>query len=164
MATAAGLRMNGLIPARAGNTRFLITVSHAPRAHPRSRGEHIVPRQNGKGSVGSSPLARGTQGHKERLKGEQGLIPARAGNTTSHQEYFHGRGAHPRSRGEHLSKDWHRAIAAGSSPLARGTPMLEYYEIQEYGLIPARAGNTDGAEFSGAHFRAHPRSRGEHGA
>ena len=52
--------------------------------------------------------------------------------------------------------------APGSSPLARGTPKIQF-EIQGLaGLIPARAGNTALRPSAWERCRAHPRSRGEH--
>mgnify|MGYP000941811562 CR=1 FL=1 len=50
-----------LIPARAGNTEQLSRRTANRPAHPRSRGEHIKSVTDAIGSVGSSPLARGTQ-------------------------------------------------------------------------------------------------------
>ena len=51
-------------------------------------------------------------------------------------------GAHPRSRGEHVSGLGVTIISLGSSPLARGTPKLRESISAAPGLIPARAGNT----------------------
>ena len=50
-----------LIPARAGNTSSRHSALNLPRAHPRSRGEHINYSNGKKYLVGSSPLARGTR-------------------------------------------------------------------------------------------------------
>ena len=75
------LNRYGLIPARAGNTSFLIFSTSIDWAHPRSRGEHwgfprcLFPRP------GSSPLARGTLHGFLIDFNNNGLIPARAGNT-----------------------------------------------------------------------------------
>ncbi len=49
------------IPARAGNTRFDRLMYRASSVHPRSRGEHSLLAAYVTASVGSSPLARGTQ-------------------------------------------------------------------------------------------------------
>ena len=50
----------GLIPARAGNTHPAEPTRKASRAHPRSRGEHVIAFLMGSTKSGSSPLARGT--------------------------------------------------------------------------------------------------------
>ena len=50
----------GLIPARAGNTRSLHGLLRWRRAHPRSRGEHLLCVCLLACLLGSSPLARGT--------------------------------------------------------------------------------------------------------
>ena len=113
-------------------------------------------------TLGSSPLARGTQFQLFQVFERGGLIPARAGNTHAPViSRFHS-WAHPRSRGEHRGAVWGDGFAGGSSPLARGTRGL--YRPYRYGrgLIPARAGNTHHFIPPIRAFRAHPRSRGEH--
>ena len=111
---------------------------------------------------GSSPLARGTpRGFVER-SGLVGLIPARAGNTISGSANPSGKGAHPRSRGEHFSFLFCAENRAGSSPLARGTLSSARALAGGSGLIPARAGNTGWVREDGQLYGAHPRSRGEH--
>ena len=135
-------RMVGLIPARAGNTCFLCLDRTANRAHPRSRGEHTYPFCVTFGSPGSSPLARGTRWHLSDQVERDGLIPARAGNTSTTKTRRSITRAHPRSRGEH------RERICGAS-------------VGEW-LIPARAGNTSINLLYPLYFRAHPRSRGEH--
>ena len=133
------------------------------RAHPRSRGEHPKPFCRVFVDVGSSPLARGTREHHfSRLHGS-GLIPARAGNTSLEVVVFPDFGAHPRSRGEHTRTLDPPAPGGGSSPLARGTLRCSVFDSANYGLIPARAGNTPAPCPGCGRPRAHPRSRGEHG-
>ena len=132
-------------------------------AHPRSRGEHPQRRANLHASMGSSPLARGTQKCPETYGGGWGLIPARAGNTFTHWQRFSVLKAHPRSRGEHVSVAAKVCgDVAGSSPLARGTLTPENWHWDAAGLIPARAGNTGIGSFASGWPWAHPRSRGEH--
>ena len=75
---------------------------------------------------------------------------------------FHGRWAHPRSRGEHRNIAEDALKTLGSSPLARGTHPQMIPTDWAFGLIPARAGNTLFFEPLAIWFRAHPRSRGEH--
>ena len=113
---------SGLIPARAGNTCWLIVHRRKPRAHPRSRGEHgdlITDRWT---LQGSSPLARGTREPIVSVMAVCGLIPARAGNTMCSTSTKRVERAHPRSRGEHIYLLPPSMFLWGSSPLARGTP------------------------------------------
>ena len=55
------VRLIGLIPARAGNTFSQTEMLIKERAHPRSRGEHVVGDSHFDVAEGSSPLARGTR-------------------------------------------------------------------------------------------------------
>ena len=153
---------NGLIPARAGNTKVSYPFVELMGAHPRSRGEHHRSKNFRMTVRGSSPLARGTRGHSCPSEVIFGLIPARAGNTSSRSRFCSTMRAHPRSRGEHgLSKAPPRCWT-GSSPLARGTHHPGRTQAPRQGLIPARAGNTLQHVNHRSGSRAHPRSRGEH--
>ena len=165
---ARGLRRRGrrlgggrrIIPARAGFTRWSAPRRGAWWDHPRSRGVYekgITPSSRG---MGSSPLARGLQGGVLGELGDDGIIPARAGFTSSSRPRRSRRSDHPRSRGVYTTMGAVRARAAGSSPLARG--LLDGARGQERGvrIIPARAGFT---RHGGRQARCgwdHPRSRG----
>ena len=152
----------GLIPARAGNTGARTHTHRRERAHPRSRGEHRTPNYKEEPAAGSSPLARGTLVPGAGAGRIAGLIPARAGNTISHASPGSSMWAHPRSRGEHGKVSRLTIIAAGSSPLARGTRGGVMRWRDTVGLIPARAGNTPAISSWVSQIWAHPRSRGEH--
>ena len=152
----------GLIPARAGNTAQAGRHVRCLWAHPRSRGEHTSTQHHLDHLVGSSPLARGTPGDRVITGITAGLIPARAGNTSYPSLPYPLPGAHPRSRGEHMVSVTEGLPSAGSSPLARGTPLREGNLNRMSGLIPARAGNTNDRPRAVRDRRAHPRSRGEH--
>ena len=132
------------------------------RAHPRSRGEHAQNIYNATAVLGSSPLTRGAHGGDHPWPVGRGLIPAHAGSTTKAPDRERGRGAHPRSRGEHSLTQATRPTLRGSSPLTRGARHLSSYRCMLRGLIPAHAGSTCG--WRGSEYRswAHPRSRGEH--
>ena len=52
--------------------------------------------------------------------------------------------AHPRSRGDHMESPLKSQASLGSSPLARGPPLLANGDVWPHGLIPARAGTTAG--------------------
>ena len=152
----------GLIPARAGNTPTQPHTGREGRAHPRSRGEHRISETQIIVSGGSSPLARGTHGAGHLRARACGLIPARAGNTRARRILSAVIRAHPRSRGEHPTRGRRCSSRAGSSPLARGTPVAVSWTAGLVGLIPARAGNTCRADCVFPGPEAHPRSRGEH--
>ena len=151
----------GLIPARAGKTWVTASVSPSGKAHPRSRGENIAFTPSHACDQGSSPLARG----KHRLHAfprlRPGLIPARAGKTYTPASPPTTSQAHPRSRGENRHSHAGGQRVAGSSPLARGKPLLTRSSNQAHRLIPARAGKTWSTQACADATTAHPRSRGE---
>ena len=152
----------GVIPARAGNTHRFGPVIGEHGGHPRSRGEHLPEPADHVAWLGSSPLARGTRCGRCGRRGDVGVIPARAGNTVALYGAFGATRGHPRSRGEHRHGGTFCASHGGSSPLARGTPMLSPAGRDRNGVIPARAGNTRCRRGTGRSYRGHPRSRGEH--
>ena len=114
------------------------------------------------GAVGSSPLARGTQGADDLQAFACRFIPARAGNTRRSPCAAWSPPVHPRSRGEHQGRPTHHSHVSGSSPLARGTRVLEAQRACEARFIPARAGNTVRTGRYRRPATVHPRSRGEH--
>ena len=153
----------GLIPARAGNTSAGNALPAGDYgSSPLARGTQGY--SHDRATVkGSSPLARGTPVPVELRAGAVGLIPARAGNTYGDQVGGKSDGAHPRSRGEHESNLYNKALAKGSSPLARGTPQQISSHIGDWGLIPARAGNTtDLFKFKRGDGGSSPLARGTH--
>ena len=150
------------IPARAGNTRYVHVRVRAAPVHPRSRGEHAGTEGGGNVTYGSSPLARGTLPPERPAGQDRRFIPARAGNTNSPGDACMWWTVHPRSRGEHLRRQFGLAPDLGSSPLARGTPSSGLFRGAGLRFIPARAGNTPWPARSGSSKTVHPRSRGEH--
>ena len=90
------------------------------------------------------------------------FIPARAGNTLSGDWRAALSAVHPRSRGEHMPVGIGRDHDGGSSPLARGTLLLNAGCGVTNRFIPARAGNTPSSASSHWTTTVHPRSRGEH--
>ena len=74
---------NRIIPARAGFTRFQHTVHIDGRDHPRSRGVYAFAISTLTDAVGSSPLARGLRGIREKIFPTERIIPARAGFTAA---------------------------------------------------------------------------------
>ena len=110
---------------------------------------------------GSSPLTRGKPPPVPADLPESGLIPAHAGKTVAVSLACAACEAHPRSRGENLPSWFMSLWTLGSSPLTRGKRFLDAEGPGDARLIPAHAGKTRIARASGAHTKAHPRSRGE---
>ncbi len=149
------------IPARAGNSDFIIVTRSILTVHPRSRGEQSLRLVFVFFHGGSSPLARGTGPVNFTTPGSSRFIPARAGNRSSE---FHNAGqlsVHPRSRGEQRWSGLGKLSRDGSSPLARGTVYFIIW-LRGFGrFIPARAGNSQGFTNFRFSLSVHPRSRGE---
>ena len=154
-------RLQGLIPARAGKTRRSERTIAASAAHPRSRGENNLSEDDSSFWRGSSPLARGKRAATESTRAIARLIPARAGKTARWPRRRRRPQAHPRSRGENTLTLSRLPMSVGSSPLARGKPLMPWQRQVADGLIPARAGKTARKAGESEDDRAHPRSRGE---
>ena len=112
----------GIIPARAG-----FTPTHKPRYriardHPRSRGVYAMASTRLGSGSGSSPLARGLLVYERDEDGDERIIPARAGFTSSPGCPGPSWRDHPRSRGVYPEQVLFYSVNAGSSPLARGLP------------------------------------------
>ena len=149
-----------IIPARAGFTLNCISILCTGRDHPRSRGVYHVYESGSWDNYGSSPLARGLP-----LKRRGGhmllrIIPARAGFTPSLRPPSLRTRDHPRSRGVYFITIFQAAVAAGSSPLARGLRDHPHELPRPRRIIPARAGFTPERAVSTTRCRDHPRSRG----
>ena len=135
-------RPRRIIPARAGFTRQLRPGGPLGSDHPRSRGVHQgVPTQL-LAIIGSSPLARGSRHWGQRLQGDEGIIPARAGFTQGPSPCSWLPPDHPRSRGVHFGLEEDSALVDGSSPLARGSQVGFSGDALGVRIIPARAGFT----------------------
>ena len=129
-----------IIPARAGFTAPQTEPRRDETDHPRSRGVYTRRR----GSM--------TEGMR--------IIPARAGFTSAGVAGPAGAQDHPRSRGVYTSCGGSCPAPGGSSPLARGLPMVAAIALVMVGIIPARAGFTAGRGRCRGPARDHPRSRG----
>ena len=156
-------RLAGLIPARAGTTHDLLKDPIRIWAHPRSRGDHPAQSRPSLVDEGSSPLARGPHDARDAAGPLRGLIPARAGTTQRCRRRRYGCGAHPRSRGDHSTNGQAIPGVEGSSPLARGPLAQEHQYFPGRGLIPARAGTTQGVGGVGLEMGgSSPLARGPH--
>ncbi len=111
---------------------------------------------------GSSPRERGAPWQPGWRHGGIGLIPARAGSTSSSRLTARPFRAHPRASGEHSLDAARRPPVEGSSPRERGAPRRVDARGRQRGLIPARAGSTRPRHRASDSSRAHPRASGEH--
>ena len=150
----------GIIPARAGFTRCRTDRQPIRRDHPRSRGVYAFQGDGRHGQDGSSPLARGLPIHRRNTESRRRIIPARAGFTPVIRESVHSHEDHPRSRGVYHAPSERASDFAGSSPLARGLPILDFSRLMMRGIIPARAGFTLPLSYYVWRTTDHPRSRG----
>ena len=88
-----------IIPARAGFTPRRCALARGTEDHPRSRGVYRSGHGASKGGWGSSPLARGLRVIGGVQRGQEGIIPARAGFTMPRSMIAALNSDHPRSRG-----------------------------------------------------------------
>ena len=134
---------DGIIPAYAGSTKYLMPKSALAGDHPRIRGEHFGGTYAVRFYEGSSPHTRGAPNRPGSSRQGTGIIPAYAGSTLVGCATCTLKRDHPRIRGEHRSwipcndKSW------GSSPHTRGAPDLPPSQRSMNRIIPAYAGSTD---------------------
>ena len=153
-----------IIPARAGFTCGEGCVPPMGTDHPRSRGVYrTIVRITGR-APGSSPLARGLPRWARGSSDDSGIIPARAGFTAGSRRGAGSETDHPRSRGVYRRRAAMYSVFPGSSPLARGLRLATERAGRVRGIIPARAGFTDGSEVGARDAADHPRSRGVYGS
>ena len=132
----------GIIPALAGNTGAGGVGGVAGWDHPRACGEHEMTLLENGVALGSSPRLRGTQQYDNRQHGNDGIIPALAGNTSWVPQQDCTRWDHPRACGEHCEPTTCMLFVMGSSPRLRGTQARADHHRLRGGIIPALAGNT----------------------
>ena len=150
----------GIIPARAGFTPCRRRGYSGTADHPRSRGVYLAIMFAPFYGVGSSPLARGLREESPWIRLLAGIIPARAGFTSTRSLPGRANQDHPRSRGVYSSGSMELTPQSGSSPLARGLLVAGDTVRARHGIIPARAGFTLFFGPAYAPYGDHPRSRG----
>ena len=128
--------------------------------HPRSRGVYRLCVRSTAWIMGSSPLARGLRSRRPGGCSRGRIIPARAGFTYQWVEALTLGSDHPRSRGVYLTRSPIGSGTLGSSPLARGLRAPRPGWRVTGGIIPARAGFTQGPPGPRRRAQDHPRSRG----
>ena len=150
-----------LIPAHAGKTEGQPRIAPRGSAHPRSRGENHSKYAVRLCGSGSSPLTRGKPSAATTPTRGPRLIPAHAGKTPGVVVARWRVAAHPRSRGENVSRERFEVFEVGSSPLTRGKRADHGHGPGRGRLIPAHAGKTAWGSSAMSAGAAHPRSRGE---
>ena len=151
----------GPIPARAGKTSLVVQEDSGMRAHPRACGENLAGDEDLHGWSGSSPRVRGKRDRRRNRDRSTGLIPARAGKTSSRASSPPSAWAHPRACGENKTQVLKAHFGDGSSPRVRGKPDRQRRRRQRQRLIPARAGKTPIDPVPARTPGAHPRACGE---
>ncbi len=133
---------SGLSPLARGTPHMTLSYRYDLRFIPAGAGNtHAVARPSS-GQHGLSPLARGTPQYRRDQHRQWRFIPAGAGNTHRPSKLPTIPPVYPRWRGEHSLRPVFNALAAGLSPLARGThPHDDRLSISGR-FIPAGAGNT----------------------
>ena len=149
-----------IIPARAGFTDAPVGQLCRHSDHPRSRGVYLQRYPVIHDREGSSPLARGLPRNSIVKSAMRGIIPARAGFTSTDDIDNLTGPDHPRSRGVYCPSSPRSGTRSGSSPLARGLPRLDLGDLLIRRIIPARAGFTRPCGPVTHAGRDHPRSRG----
>ncbi len=127
------------------------------------RGEHLTDFISGIPAAGSSPHARGARWSCIRRPCCPRIIPACAGSTSAPTPPAQPTRDHPRMRGEHACVAYMTRSLPGSSPHARGAPVLPDAVRARPGIIPACAGSTELPLLIALGHWDHPRMRGEHG-
>mgnify|MGYP000863397108 CR=1 FL=1 len=150
----------GIIPARAGFTEGGDSPSGGRSDHPRSRGVYHFIGITAVAEQGSSPLARGLPEPGVYGGTHLGIIPARAGFTSSLSILSRIVADHPRSRGVYAALLDEDGEPWGSSPLARGLRVSHNCDRLKVRIIPARAGFTPPSCLGSGSGGDHPRSRG----
>ena len=151
----------GIIPARAGKTARDYRARSSRPDHPRACGENALRSTNLPGVPGSSPRVRGKRPHRRPDALGDRIIPARAGKTYSKPPARSSPRDHPRACGENGTTSTRRSLSRGSSPRVRGKRRRPRRDGQSRGIIPARAGKTEGERGLSLGLGDHPRACGE---
>ena len=131
-----------IIPADAGSTGTLQSMTRDFGDHPRGCGEHLADKAGLAYEPGSSPRMRGAHITNRVHTFPHGIIPADAGSTLCF-------GQHPSG-------------VRGSSPRMRGARLVNQTSLLNRRIIPADAGSTTMLSVSAYTRWDHPRGCGEH--
>ena len=131
-----------IIPARAGSSGCGTSPLLCPGDHPRACGEQVMPRRVRMPLPGSSPRVRGAGKSAHGLGDGRGIIPARAGSSSTRRRAATPSRDHPRACGEQDGVIKAGDTATGSSPRVRGADRRRRRPHRCIGIIPARAGSS----------------------
>ena len=150
-----------LIPACAGKTSHLSSRPWCPSAHPRVCGENVPEPVNPVAAQGSSPRVRGKPAGISTGIFDRGLIPARAGKTTTGASITSPPPAHPRACGENVGGR-SRADVGGLIPARAGKTISRYSRACGWGAHPRACGENSGYDLEGfLALGSSPRVRGK---
>ncbi|ESK25258.1 hypothetical protein G966_05154, partial [Escherichia coli UMEA 3323-1] len=149
------------IPAGAGNSHSGICNLDSHAVYPRWRGELLINLISAVIIPGLSPLARGTHPAHSCVPYLNRFIPAGAGNSSTYAPSGSAIPVYPRWRGKLPLRLMNDNKNGGLSPLARGTPILEFVIWTPMRFIPAGAGNSVLSLPYIARISVYPRWRGE---
>ena len=160
MQTADKVDEHRIIPAHAGQTARPCTSSADLTDHPRACGANSVIAIDAMVVPGSSPRMRGKLKQLSDLIDHRWIIPAHAGQTYRYGCGRHRQPDHPRACGANPVRTVPSLWASGSSPRMRGKQRAFIENTLKPRIIPAHAGQTDVARWSGNWRTDHPRACG----
>ena len=153
-------RVEGSIPAHAGEPQHPRRRKRFLAVYPRPRGGTLPPSQANRQRPGLSPPTRGNRGRFRRKRLDARSIPAHAGEPTvrarkdgSGEVYPRPRGGTPRCKNE-------AGEVGGLSPPTRGNLQLQLHGLSYSGSIPAHAGEPSASSSVCRDAGVYPRPRG----
>ena len=158
--TQRARRARRIIPARAGQTYRMDTITGRQSDHPRACGANPGLEGPRAWYYGSSPRVRGKPMPVTNVDWETRIIPARAGQTQSvngHHDYSQD---HPRACGANGFVPAFSGVTSGSSPRVRGKQQCGGDFGRARRIIPARAGQTRIGTMPSPAYPDHPRACG----
>jgi len=149
----------GHIPANAGETVFKAIVAVVNAAHPCERRGDLVRWFEWSAWAGTSLRTQGRRDSPRRFCGQQGHIPANAGETADPKGNRVRPRAHPCERRGDPRDEAAAGWCGGTSLRTQGRREAFYQVCRSTGHIPANAGETGRAIRTPRSVRAHPCER-----
>ena len=160
VADQRGVGPCGPIPADAGEPSAKPLMSCWRRAYPRGRGGAAAMRTACALRMGLSPRTRGSRPGRLHRRGQQGPIPADAGEPSGCSAANWAARAYPRGRGGAPGRIHIIDRPHGLSPRTRGSLVARFERLGDRGPIPADAGEPRPPPPHARRPRAYPRGRG----